>query len=137
MEEQGAVNEGPVDLLVMGPPCQAWSTARSGRFEEDGVINHEAASVTLEGSVALLSQVSPKCVIFENVRGFMLPLATGDDAAPTTPFDLLVEAMERNHLKYSVKIHESDAAYFSSVTRRRHGRLNDTTSILQRDCEQG
>lgn len=71
------IDEGePVDMMVGGPPCQAFSTAGARRGFED-----------LRGNVFLhyldlISQIKPKYAVIENVRGLLsLPVSPTQSAA--------------------------------------------------------
>ena len=62
----GSDYRGKVDLMVGGSPCQAFSTngKRGGFSDTRGTLFHEYARV--------ISEVQPKCFIFENVKGLLL-----------------------------------------------------------------
>lgn len=55
-----------VDLMVGGSPCQSFSTngKRGGFSDTRGTLFHEYARI--------ISEVQPKCFIFENVKGLLL-----------------------------------------------------------------
>lgn len=55
-----------VDLMVGGSPCQSFSTngKRGGFADTRGTLFHEYARI--------ISEVQPKCFIFENVKGLLL-----------------------------------------------------------------
>ena len=57
---------GQVDLMVGGSPCQSFSSnGKRGGFEDTrGTLFHEYARI--------ISEVQPKCFIFENVRGMLI-----------------------------------------------------------------
>ena len=57
---------GTVDLMVGGSPCQAFSSnGKRGGFEDTrGTLFHDYAR--------LISEVQPKCFIFENVKGLLI-----------------------------------------------------------------
>ena len=56
-----------VDMMVGGSPCQSFSSnGKRGGFEDTrGTLFHEYARI--------ISEVQPKCFIFENVRGLQHP----------------------------------------------------------------
>lgn len=55
----------PVDLIVGGPPCQAFSTAGSRKSFED-----ERGNVFLK-YLEIATEISPKYIVIENVRGLL------------------------------------------------------------------
>jgi DNA (cytosine-5)-methyltransferase 1 len=56
---------GTIDLIAGGPPCQGFSSA--GRRQEDDVRNGLVNSY-----LEFVRLVQPKCIFFENVKGFTL-----------------------------------------------------------------
>lgn len=58
------IKEGDVDIVVGGPPCQAYSTV--GKRDE----NDERGDLYLE-YYRILSEVKPKMFVFENVKGLL------------------------------------------------------------------
>lgn len=67
-----AALSGSVDILVGGPPCQGFSTA--GRRQHDDPRNQLFAQY-----LRLVEIVKPKIVLIENVRGFTMDFAVGED----------------------------------------------------------
>lgn len=63
---------GSVDVLVGGPPCQGFSMA--GRRQHDDPRNQLFAQY-----LRLVELVKPKIVLIENVRGFTMDFAVGED----------------------------------------------------------
>ncbi len=63
---------GSVDVLVGGPPCQGFSMA--GRRQHDDPRNQLFAQY-----LRLVEMVKPKIVLIENVRGFTMDFAVGED----------------------------------------------------------
>ncbi|MBO7594593.1 MAG: DNA (cytosine-5-)-methyltransferase [Salinivirgaceae bacterium] len=57
---------GKVDLMVGGSPCQSFSSngKRGGMIDTRGTLFHDYARI--------ISEVRPKCFIFENVRGMLI-----------------------------------------------------------------
>jgi DNA (cytosine-5)-methyltransferase 1 len=70
--EELAALSGSVDILVGGPPCQGFSTA--GRRQHDDPRNQLFSQY-----LRLVEIVKPKIVIIENVRGFTMDFAVGED----------------------------------------------------------
>lgn len=63
---------GKVDILVGGPPCQGFSSA--GRRKHDDPRNKLFASY-----FELVKLLQPRAVLIENVRGFTMDFARGED----------------------------------------------------------
>ncbi|EMH7817722.1 DNA cytosine methyltransferase [Pseudomonas aeruginosa] len=70
--EQLAALSGSIDVLVGGPPCQGFSMA--GRRQHDDPRNQLFAQY-----LRLVEIVRPKIVLIENVRGFTMDFAVGED----------------------------------------------------------
>lgn len=68
-----AALSGSVDVLVGGPPCQGFSMA--GRRQHDDPRNQLFAQY-----LRLVEIVKPKIVLIENVRGFTMDFAVGENA---------------------------------------------------------
>ncbi|MFH1667133.1 MAG: DNA cytosine methyltransferase [Elusimicrobiota bacterium] len=58
-----------IDLIVGGPPCQAYSIA--GRIRDEHGMNNDYRNYLFETYVKLVSYFSPKAFIFENVPGML------------------------------------------------------------------
>lgn len=56
--------DGPVDLVIGGPPCQPFSSAGAGQGEADGRDGYPAA-------LAAIRALRPKACALENVRGLL------------------------------------------------------------------
>jgi DNA (cytosine-5)-methyltransferase 1 len=67
-----AALSGSVDVLVGGPPCQGFSMA--GRRQHDDPRNQLFAQY-----LRLVAIVKPKVVLIENVRGFTMDFAVGEN----------------------------------------------------------
>lgn len=70
--EQLAALSGNIDVLVGGPPCQGFSMA--GRRQHDDPRNQLFAQY-----LRLVEMVKPKIVLIENVRGFTMDFAVGEN----------------------------------------------------------
>ena len=70
--EQLAALNGSIDVLVGGPPCQGFSMA--GRRRHDDPRNQLFAQY-----LRLVEIVKPKVVLIENVRGFTMDFAVGEN----------------------------------------------------------
>jgi len=60
---------GVVDLIVGGPPCQAYSIA--GRIRDAHGMNNDYRNFLFETYVRLVKKFQPKIIIFENVPGML------------------------------------------------------------------
>ncbi|AYQ88939.1 DNA cytosine methyltransferase [Burkholderia gladioli] len=70
--DQLAALSGSIDVLVGGPPCQGFSMA--GRRQHDDPRNQLFAQY-----LRLVEIVKPKIVLIENVRGFTMDFAVGEN----------------------------------------------------------
>lgn len=70
--QEVAALSGSVDVLVGGPPCQGFSMA--GRRQHDDPRNQLFAQY-----LRLVEVVKPKIVLIENVRGFTMDFAVGEN----------------------------------------------------------
>lgn len=64
LESDLGIKEGDVDLIVGGPPCQAYSTV--GKREEG-----DPRGQLFQQYYRILSELKPKMFIFENVKGLL------------------------------------------------------------------
>jgi len=71
-EHELAALSGNVDVLVGGPPCQGFSMA--GRRQHDDPRNQLFGQY-----LRLVEIIKPKVVLIENVRGFAMDFAVGED----------------------------------------------------------
>lgn len=58
-----------VDLIVGGPPCQAYSIA--GRVRDENGMHYDYRNFLFESYVRLVSHYQPKAFVFENVEGIL------------------------------------------------------------------
>ena len=68
------VDNRPVDLVIGGPPCQAYSLA--GRIRDEHGMQDDYRNFLFESFVGVLKQYRPRAFLFENVVG-MLSAAPG------------------------------------------------------------
>ena len=71
-----------MDLLVTGTPCDPFSVQRAKRFADGQVKHHEDYSLTMESAVNMYLKYEPHVGVVEQVKGFIMPLASGDNATP-------------------------------------------------------
>lgn len=64
-----AVNGRTVDIIIGGPPCQAYSTA--GRVRDGKRMASDPRNYLFESYVKILEHYSPKYFVFENVTGLL------------------------------------------------------------------
>lgn len=64
-----AVNGRTVDVIIGGPPCQAYSTA--GRVRDGKKMASDPRNYLFESYVKILEYYSPKFFVFENVTGLL------------------------------------------------------------------
>ena len=70
LEGLHGVCEGkPIDLIIGGPPCQAYSIA--GRAQDEHSMKYDYRNYLFEAFVKVVSSFSPKMFIFENVPGIL------------------------------------------------------------------
>lgn len=60
---------GSVDLIIGGPPCQAYSIA--GRVRDKDGMNNDYRNYLFETYIKLVAYFKPKAIIFENVPGML------------------------------------------------------------------
>lgn len=64
-----AVNNQTVDLIIGGPPCQAYSSA--GRARDFNGMKKDSRNFLFEHYVKILNEFLPKFFVFENVTGIL------------------------------------------------------------------
>lgn len=71
---KGLVNNRKVDLIIGGPPCQAYSIA--GRAQDKNSMQDDYRNYLFESFIKVVEAFSPEMFVFENVQG-MLSAAPG------------------------------------------------------------
>jgi DNA (cytosine-5)-methyltransferase 1 len=71
----GLVGKEPVDLIIGGPPCQAYSLA--GRAQDPHSMKDDYRNYLFESFVKIVDYFKPKVFVFENVPG-LLSACPGD-----------------------------------------------------------
>jgi len=63
--------QGPagIDLIIGGPPCQAYSIA--GRIRDDDGMRYDYRNFLFESYLRVVKHLKPKLVVFENVPGML------------------------------------------------------------------
>ncbi|WP_177763101.1 DNA cytosine methyltransferase [Flavobacterium sp. I3-2] len=64
-----AVKNRNVDLIVGGPPCQAYSTL--GRAKDSNAMHDDPRNFLFESYIKVLHHLNPKLFVFENVTGLL------------------------------------------------------------------
>jgi DNA (cytosine-5)-methyltransferase 1 len=67
-----AVKGRRIDIIIGGPPCQAYSTA--GRVRDGKKMSTDPRNYLFESYVKILEYFSPKLFVFENVTGLWVSL---------------------------------------------------------------
>ena len=75
-----AVNGQEVDIIIGGPPCQAYSTA--GRVRDAKGMASDARNYLFESYVNILGHYKPKIFVFENVTGILSAQVDGSLILP-------------------------------------------------------
>ena len=75
-----AVNGREVDMIIGGPPCQAYSTA--GRVRDKKGMENDARNFLFESYVKILEHYLPKLFVFENVTGLFSAKVGGESILP-------------------------------------------------------
>ena len=81
-----AVDGRDVDIIIGGPPCQAYSSA--GRVRNKKGMEKDARNYLFESYVKVLEHYKPKIFVFENVTGILSATANGKKIFP-----LVIEAL--------------------------------------------
>lgn len=85
-----AVAGRKVDIIIGGPPCQAYSTA--GRVRDAKGMAKDPRNYLFESYVKILEHYSPRVFVFENVTGL---LSAKVDGSPIFP--KIIEALGHNY----------------------------------------
>lgn len=64
-----AVSNRSVDLIIGGPPCQAYSTL--GRAKDENAMKDDPRNFLFESYINVLHHYNPKIFVFENVTGLL------------------------------------------------------------------
>ena len=93
---EGLINDmdkrisGPVDLIIGGPPCQAFSSV--GRAQDPNSMSNDPRNYLFENYLQILNHYKPKLFIFENVKGILNAHPKGIKI-----FDLIVREMGKTY----------------------------------------
>ena len=75
-----AVKGREIDIIIGGPPCQAYSTA--GRVREKKKLASDPCNYLFESYVRILEHYLPKFFVFENVTGLLSARVNGSPILP-------------------------------------------------------
>ena len=70
-----AVNGQKVDIIIGGPPCQAYSSL--GRAKDENAMQNDPRNYLFESYVKVLNHYNPKFFVFENVTGMLTAKING------------------------------------------------------------
>jgi DNA (cytosine-5)-methyltransferase 1 len=76
---KGLIGKQKVDVIIGGPPCQAYSIA--GRAQDKNSMKDDYRNYLFESFVKVVDAFSPKCFVFENVPG-LLSACPGNISVP-------------------------------------------------------
>lgn len=79
-----------VDIIIGGPPCQAFST--QGRAQDPNSMRNDPRNFLFENYLQILNHFKPKFFIFENVRGMLTAKPTG-----VKIFDIIISEMSKTY----------------------------------------
>lgn len=79
-----------VDIIIGGPPCQAFST--QGRAQDPNSMRDDPRNFLFENYLQILNYFKPKFFIFENVRGMLTAKPTGIKI-----FDIIISEMSKTY----------------------------------------
>ncbi|MBB6447799.1 DNA (cytosine-5-)-methyltransferase [Bacillus benzoevorans] len=70
------VNNKEIDVIVGGPPCQAYSVA--GRIQDKNEMKYDYRNYLFESYLNVVKVYNPKLVVFENVEGMLSATPNGE-----------------------------------------------------------
>lgn len=85
-----AVKDRPVDIIIGGPPCQAYSSL--GRAKDDNAMQGDPRNFLFESYVKVLNHYKPKLFVFENVTGMLSAKVDGRHIV-----DLIMASLGENY----------------------------------------
>lgn len=101
----------PVDIIIGGPPCQAYSIAGRAKMGED--VKSDPRNYLYRFYLRFIEHFQPKMFVFENVMG----ITTAQTVDMVKPFEDLTLIADR--MGYQVEAHEQIASDFE-VLQHRH-----------------
>lgn len=70
------------DLMVLGTPCNPFSTQRVKRYHPNSVMNHHLVQHTFSDTYQMIEKMEPANMIMEQTEGFGLPISVDDSTPP-------------------------------------------------------
>ncbi len=86
LDEMSKVVNDEVDVIIGGPPCQAFSSV--GRAQDPHSMRNDPRNYLFESYLKILNFYKPKVFIFENVKGLLTAKPKG-----VRIFDLIIKGM--------------------------------------------
>ena len=78
--------DGKVDIIIGGPPCQAYSSV--GRAQSPDGMSNDPRNYLFENYLLILNHLKPKMFIFENVKGILSAHPNGVKIFPKVISDM-------------------------------------------------
>ena len=103
---ENAVKGEEVDIIIGGPPCQAYSSL--GRAKDENAMQDDPRNYLFESYVKVLNKYLPKFFVFENVTGMLTAKINGEYIV-----NKIVEALSENYkVKFDPKINVLNSANY-------------------------
>ena len=103
---ENAVKGQEVDIIIGGPPCQAYSSL--GRAKDENAMQDDPRNYLFESYVKVLNEYLPKFFVFENVTGMLTAKINGEHIV-----NKIVEALSENYkVKFDPKINVLNSANY-------------------------
>jgi len=101
-----AVKGQTVDIIIGGPPCQAYSSL--GRAKDDNAMQDDPRNYLFESYVKVLNHYLPKFFVFENVTGMLTAKINGEHIV-----DKIVASLSENYkVKFNPKMNVLNSANY-------------------------
>ena len=103
---ENAVKGQEVDIIIGGPPCQAYSSL--GRAKDENAMQDDPRNYLFDSYVKVLNKYLPKFFVFENVTGMLTAKINGEHIV-----NKIVEALSENYkVKFDPKINVLNSANY-------------------------
>lgn len=103
---EGAVKGKEVDIIIGGPPCQAYSSL--GRAKDENAMQDDPRNYLFESYVKVLNKYLPKFFVFENVTGMLTAKINGEHIV-----NKIVAALGENYkVKFDPKLNVLNSANY-------------------------
>ena len=70
------------DFAMAGTPCHPFSSQNGSRFLQGAVEGHAEYGIAMSSFLDWLKAFEPKCTVFEQVPGFLMPMSKGSSDTP-------------------------------------------------------